>query len=286
MEKLNLEIHQDFTFIIDAENPEKQIKQKTCDVLGNIIAMLEKEFPDIGDEDQAGDAIMNGILEEFNGKRKPHKIWGLKERGTALFTFNMFIKEMQKNKEGVVVEPLLYHVNLKDVEELRRDTRIRTAPILSSNGELSYSGIQTVIQALYGILYYYGINEYTIKKCEFCGKLYAVQKETRKRFCDRSYEYTDWEEKEKKYISCNDARTDIYNRSLQRYRTIYKRLDTGPGKAHEMQDDFWERCNEYRKKIKAHPSAENIIGYERFLYVDCETLFPKYNLSKDGRRRK
>lgn len=160
-----------------------------------------------------------------------------------------------------------------------------------------YHKCDTMRSIMFSVFHYLVMNGKCLKKCNLCGKWF-VPKEAQENFCCRSFEYTNWQGKLKKYDNCQGARTLIIQSLKARRNKIQKMLEKRVERegvpfseletnadyqealkqyqANRTFDCFKKEWEQYEKIIKAAPSMENLIEYENFLYVACEQYYKRY----------
>ena len=261
---MNLSINQDYSTLYDGSGI---IKNKTSDFLGNIVSMLEKEFPDVSKNNPG--FFLSDLVSEINGTpTKAKTVWGFKERGTALLHFYDFIDSRKQP----------FYPTMLDVERLRISNSIKASPDVSPAGSVQCN-VQSVFHAIYVMLYFYAYNGLGMKQCTFCGKWFTVDKESAQAaYCSRAFHYTDCKGKAHYYNSCLEAQERIWDRSRKRYRAIYDRLYHWEG-ASEKTNSLATACDRYRKEAKDNRSFENLQRYENFLYTDCDKPSSVFNIT-------
>lgn len=243
---------------------------------GNAVDCLEKEYPEAMGDDV--DFIRDSFLKDFsNGFSDRKSIWGFPERGLAIWHINQFLKEHSRGG--------IYNVDSRDIEELRISHNITFAPLpLSSGSGLHFPKISSPFQILYGMLYFYGLQKYALKRCKFCGRWFAVRASSaQKAYCGRKVLYTDWSGKATEYSSCQKAVETITDRCDSRYKQIKNNLDRRKGNTSPEYHAFCNTGDELKAKISkktGNPSAANLQAFERFLYVESDKLCRRYERKK------
>lgn len=273
---LNITIDEDFTEVCEKDflpmlKSNKgfcHFKNITINFFGNALSMLEKEFPNAGNDHAV---VINNLTKVISGAEQPKKIWGINEHGGSLHFIYDFI-------EGRDVIRLSY----KDVEELRISCFMTTSPlpksIINRDEGLCFSGLKSVKEVLIAILYYYAYNGYKLARCKHCRKWFAT-KTFKEEYCKRispCYELTVCGEKIlRDKTPCLEAVEKIKQRFKDRKKQIYNKWDiNGEGDCEELNKNF----KEYMERIKVSPTVENICECQKYLYSE--------NMPKKGERRK
>lgn len=244
--------------------------------LGDLIASLEESFPDIAkpypyeyDINSLRQSMMDNIVEDIKGKTKK-RVWNIPEDGASLINFY----ELVSSGSGSI------NATMDIVEGFRLDHRITNAPIMKESLDgmiFTVENIDRLTQVIYGLLYFYAKNEFHVKRCKFCGKWFAFKNEkAQKNFCNRPFQYIDWNGEEKRFPNCQDAREKIMARCKRREKQIYNALDQNGGTASGKMNQFMGQNGLYLKDIKKNPSCERILDYERYLYIECDKYYHRY----------
>lgn len=165
------------------------------------------------------------------------------------------------------------------------------------DGFYKYFECKTMRSIMFSVFHYLVMNGKCLKKCNLCGKWF-VPKEAQENFCCRSFEYTNWQGKLKKYDNCQSARTLIIQSLKARRNKIKKTLEKRVERegvpfveietvadyqealkqypANRIFDSFKKEWERHEKIIKTAPSIENLMEYEKFLYVACEQYYKRY----------
>lgn len=243
---------------------------------GNAVDCLEKEYPEAMGTNT--DFIRASFLKDFpNGFSNRKTIWGFPERGLALWNINQFLKEFAHN--GV------YYVDPRDIEGLRISHNITFAPLpLSAGYGLHFPIISSPFQILYGMLYFYAMRGYVLKRCKFCGRWFAVQAcNAQKAYCGRKVTYTAWNGKTTEYSSCQKAVETITDRCNKRYVQIKNNLDRRKGNTSPDYHTFCNIGDDLKASINkknGNPSIANFQAFEHFLYIESDNLCRRYERKK------
>ena len=118
----------------------------TKNAFGNVVEMLEGDFPGEYTAQFAATAVLN----ELNGKSSAKDIFGFHTSPTIMLTVNRIID----GRDQIAID-------LKDVERLRIEQRISIAPQpvsrISSDAGLIFEDVHSVIEVVYGLLYFYAM---------------------------------------------------------------------------------------------------------------------------------
>lgn len=243
--------------------------------LGNVLSMLETEFPKAAGADPAFwvSDFMEDAKSGFSADRKK-KIWGFSERGSSLWDARQFLSEHAYS----FTSPGVYYPDLREVEELRVQHHIELVPVSSiDRSMLSFNRISKTFHVIYGLLYYYAFFGFGLKRCRVCGRLYAVRKkEAQSRYCNRKCSYTDIHGKITEYDSCQVAQEAILDRCRKREKRITDHLYSVYGSANDIYIQFRDGKKVYKDRIRKNPFLQNLHDYEYFLFVDSDSLCPRY----------
>lgn len=237
--------------------------------LGEIIAELEKCYSE-AKKDNASWWVHELSERVFSGSLPKAQIMGLYAGGSALASFYEFTHGRD-----------LFSPTLKEVELYRIEHGIAKVPLPYGSEGLSFGKQQNIEQVIYSLLYFYAYCGFGLKRCKLCGKWFAVSKERAKaQYCSRPFQYTDAENAVKRFPSCQDASEKIRQRSEMRRKNIYDHLSQFQEASVDVKRalfDFDTACKEWKERIKTDSFvADDLLGYERFLYVDCAKLKKKY----------
>ena len=243
---------------------------------GDCVDFLNKEFPKAaGDNaDFWVSDFLKGFSNGFSGKKI---IWSFHENGLSIWHINQFLKE--RANSGI------YYVDPRDVEGLRISHNITFAPLpLSGGSGLHFPKISSPFQILYGMLYFYAMRGYALKRCKFCGRWFAVRASSaQKAYCGRKVVYTDWSGKTTEYLSCQKAVETITDRCDSRYKQIKNNLDRRLGNTSPEYHAFCNAGDDLKTAINkknGNPSIANLQAFERFLYIESANLSRRYERNK------
>lgn len=132
-------------------------------------------------------------------------------------------------------------------------------------------------------LHYLLSHNYKVLKCNHCGRFY-IAKNGHSKYCPRNSTYSGYEE-----YACKDAVKQIIDTLEKSRKSKYERLRVRAennnyfGKQGIQLNEFSERCNQFKDKIKECASIENLYAYSDYL-VSEKDLPKKYERVKVGVR--
>lgn len=152
-------------------------------------------------------------------------------------------------------------------------------------------------EIVFALLHYCISNGYVLKKCRLCGK-YFIPRKAQENFCTRQFSYTNWEGIQKRYKTCKQAKKSILQTIKARKATVKDMLDERvkmngiPFSELVCDDDinyaletypanrdlksFEDSVPGFESSVKGNPSIENLIAYEKYVFVDCEKYYKRY----------
>ena len=243
---------------------------------GNAVDCLEKEFPEAtGDNaDFWVSDFLKGLSDGFSSRKT---IWSFHENGISLWHIRQFLKEHANSG--------IYYVDPRDIEGLRITHNFTFAPLpLIGGSGLHFKKISSPFQILYGMLYFYAMRGYALKRCKFCGRWFAVRASSAQQaYCGRKVLYTDWSGKTTEYSSCQKAVETITDRCNSRYKQIKNNLDRRIGSTSPEYHAFCNAGDNLKAAINkksGNPSIANLQAFERFLYIESAPLCRRYERKK------
>lgn len=261
---MSLSMRIDAKYINLGDN-KKGVRFSTQNAIGDIVALLESEFPNISNE-----SMVENLRNEIEGHRKAKKILGFPERGGSLLEFYEYVDGRKSIKPS-----------LKDIEQLRFEcgySAPRAINKLNPDDGIIFYNLHNISEVLFSILNYYARYDYTLKRCKFCGKWFAAPKvSAQSGYCNRGVKYNDCLGKDHKYSSCIEARKDILNRCKARYNRIYNVIYQNSGSSFDKMTEFTRRAGELKESCY---SFSDCVKYENYLYMDCEKFYSRYGRNK------
>lgn len=229
----------------------------TKNALGNVIEMLEDDFPGEYTAQFAATAVLN----ELNGKGSTKDIFGFRTSPAIMLTVS-----------GIVDGRDQIAIDLKDVERLRIEQRISIAPQpvsrISSDAGLIFEDVHSVIEVVYGLLYFYAINDWKLCRCAHCHRWFAA-KTFREKYCSRISPCYGMIVSGKKLLGqpepCFQAVKTLKIKFTDRRKCIYNNWYVN---FNGDTDTLLERCAAFFDTIKKEPSVENFVAFQKYLYSD------------------
>lgn len=152
-------------------------------------------------------------------------------------------------------------------------------------------------EIVFALLHYCISNSYVLKKCRLCGK-YFIPRKAQENFCTRQFSYTNWEGIQKRYKTCKLAKKSILQTIKARKATVKDMLDERvrmngipftelitPDEESFALETFAENrdlksfndcVTNFEAAVKKNPSIENLIAYEKYVFIDCEKYYKRY----------
>lgn len=212
----------------------------TDHALGNILALLYDEFQeDISDYMiSPGDAIAKRVIMDLQSNKPPKSmtIWGLNIPVSHIHSLIDFF-EMEKGD--------CIPLNMKTVEEFRIDHQITTVYFPNDKSQIEsgiHFDVHDVKSLIYGLMYYYAMNDYKLKKCEHCGKWFAT-KSFKIKYCQRNSPVDKFT-----HLKCEQAVRNIKQEINRTKKLVYNSLTTyTQNYGDEEINRFLDKCAEYSK---------------------------------------
>lgn len=132
----------------------------------------------------------------------------------------------------------------------------------------------TVYDVFFAAVHYCKIYNIKLKCCKLCHSFFFA-KNLKEQYCSQKFMYTDWENKAHSFPCCGGktgARKKIWDKLQAKKITIRKWLSNHPKALTKFDTD----CYQIEGQAKDNPSIENLLLFEKFLYVDCDKYHKKY----------
>ena len=257
-------------YIKKEKDPGRNLGTIDC-AFGNMISAIES-FSDYDNYDTA-EAALEILRRSFNGQDKVIEMFGF---NTSIFAINNIIFQILGNNNEMVfsehdmnVIRLTYNIQVNDKPLKAHDYECK-------NG-MRFNSINSVVDELYCLLYYYTFNNMKLKRCAHCGKWFAKNSSgsaNNEKYCNRMSPFIGYEDR-----TCKKAVKDIKDMLEKRRISEYERLRLRAAEFEANHRDkfnyFVEACNIYKDKIKKGASVELLQEYKSFLF-NSEGLRPKY----------
>ena len=266
-----LEINHDYANlpIIKSNNffPCEGRRTKTENFFGDIVVMLETEFPKVTNYESAkanfSVNIISAFLKPQNSSKEPSKkIWGINEYGDTLMKIYDFIDNR------TIIYP-----DTKEIDRLRLSNNMSNTFIASDFLDLSqgmfFTDLNNIFEVVIASLYFYAYYDYKLVRCAHCGKWFAT-KSLKKKYCDRISPCFGTLITGKEKLTCYDSVQNI----KQKCTRIKNRIETKASSAinsltgnNNFNTWFPSECEKYliENSNRAKPDAENLIAYYNFL---------------------
>lgn len=248
--------------IIQRQLAEGYCLGTTQNAFGNVIAVLENDFPEIKNisGNEYGKMVADHLSKGLSGNRRRHTetYWNLNISSDDVYNvlnFMCYFDGQDKIK-----------LSMQDVEiwRIRHFLKKAVSPLdwLSANDVegIRIDGITSIYDVVYALLFYYAMNDFKLVKCEHCGRWFATDSFKHK-FCSRNSPVPGYTHK-----NCEQAVQNIRQQCARvRNRIDAKARLTAATGGSPFQDWFWHECNRRIEAIKKHASAERQIEYLGFL---------------------
>lgn len=223
----------------------------TSVVLGNIVCMLEEEFPDHSPE-----ACGARLLEAFGTSNAP-KIWDFREYGDSLLNINNFLGDAS-----------VRHLT-REYAEYYCDKFGLSVP--TSTEHMEFRNIGSVDQVLAAILYFYARNGYILAKCAHCQKWFAT-KTLKEKYCIRTSPCVGVllsTKESSKRITCKLGVQRVRQKCQQKYHrldnTIGNCAKGGNDIALNFRNPFSNENFRLKELCTESPTLENLQAWSKFL---------------------
>lgn len=241
----DLTVKPDLTTISE-ERKIAAIGHTSC-ALGNILELLERNFPDY----DPISSIKSGLAGE-----PPGEIWGMPERGHSLGFMRRFIGERD------VIPPL----PLSELEPLRQESNFPARYSFTPRSLIVH--VETMEQVIFALLFYYSVSDLTLHRCQHCGRWFA-SKSLKTKFCERISPVSgEIMVERKRQRTCGEVVHDaryVCGRLRNSIRT--KAAATTDAQLYQSSFllEFEAKNDELYDKANKFPTAENWVEYHRFL---------------------
>lgn len=247
-------------------------------LLGNILALLNTEFPDYNGNTKQEEAAyllqhvlgrLGTIVTTPDGERvriEPpvrKNLLDYQEDGYARIWFWDVWEKLQRSKDGL---------SMRFMEEIRMTYDIRVFPsqardlqkgdFVFDKTKVHFQNVTSVRALLYSALYYYALQGWKIRKCEHCGQYFAT-KSLKNKYCPRRSPMRDPDDASFDYtgMTCQRAVEAAKDRLAKAYTRERKRLWGW----RERTVAFLKAVDVHKDAIKKSASAEALIAYNEFL---------------------
>ena len=249
------------TFVIDKKQNRAYIYKnfdKAHDLgtienaLGKIIETLEKEYPA---NDYLSDYSIKLLNDAFDNVSNAKTLWGIKETGGTIQAIHVFLSERNTIKvtmQEVERFRIIYHLSIKHIP----------LNICDLNDGIQIKNVNSLLDIVFHLLYYYAYNNLKIKKCEHCDRWFATSS-LKNKYCTRKstfYGYT--------HLNCEQAVRNIIQEITRERKRIYNSsnnsTETYSGATTKFYE-FQDMCDDYKSKIKEKASIKNLSDYWNYL---------------------
>lgn len=235
---------------------------------GNVIYLLEKNYPKMMENREYWRNYMNDDLFNHNSFKINFKLWGMSEGYSALSNMYDFLQY----DDGI-------KLSFRAVEELRLKHQFESYQYYNVNNDDNYislnqksyifKSLNTITQVLCAALYYYSLNGLKLQRCKHCEKWFAT-KNLKQEYCNRKSPCFDLVVCDKKVLevnsSCVKAVDTIKTRFKDRKKQIYNKwYIEGYEEAYKNLNKTFKHLMDILKKA---PNEENILMIHRYLYSD------------------
>lgn len=224
--------------------------------IGNILYVLEQEFPSDEYYSDSFNYIVNAINSGITGKRKVLNMWG----------FSVSASSVPKIYD-IIGNSAQLSFDLKDIEDIRISYNVQTQympiDITDKSKGIKFT-VKTFFDVIYGLLYFYAFEGLKLKKCEHCGLWFATPTYKIK-YCTRHSPIHEY-----KHLLCSEAVQNI----KQNCTRIRNRIETKArstvdaqlkGGYSEFIIDFKSKADELRDVAYEFPTVDNLTKYWSFL---------------------
>lgn len=236
----------------------------TQNAFGNVIAVLENDFPEIknisGNEygNMIVDRLSNKLSGNGDGEEHIENLWGLNISADNTYGVLNFADFFGGN------DKIKLTMQAVEIWRIRHFVEKSASPLdwfnASYDAGIRMDGVTSVCEIAYALLYYYAMNGLNLVKCEHCGRWFATDSFKHK-FCNRRSPVPGYDK-----LNCEQAVQNIRQQCARvRNRIDTKARLTAATGGSPFQDWFWHECNRRTEAIKKQASAERQIEYLGFL---------------------
>lgn len=252
--------------------PNAHIFGTTNNALGNVISLLNEEFPGIEELDPAEYA--KRIVSSLTRQTKQAKeIFGLKCTPDELFNIISFLNDSDRwcdiSKKGVrQIGEYKIDLTMQDVEiwRVRHHITKSVTPLdwldIDYSQGLMIKNITSIYDVFYGLLYFYAFNRLKLVKCEHCGRWFATTT-FKIKYCPRKSTFPGYT-----HLNCEQAVRNI----MQECGRIKNRIDikaaatpSGQRRENLFVDEFFREWEPLYMSAKDKPTVKNLNKYLSFL---------------------
>ncbi len=258
--------------VLSLDIPNGYILGTPNNALGNIISVLNDEFPGVAElsSSEYANLIASSIT---SGVKQVKEIWGLKCTPDQVFNINEFLNNSDRwseiSKNGVKEKgKFKIDLTLQDVEIWRVRHHIKKSATPSDWLNIDYSqgliinDVTSIYDVVYGLLYYYAFNGLKLVKCEHCGRWFATST-LKNKYCSRKSTFPGYT-----HLNCEQAvRNIMQNCGRIKNRIDIKAAATPTAQLHTnaFVNDFFKQCEPLYLSVKESPTVENLSKYHAFL---------------------
>lgn len=241
----------DYSKIFPSSREQKGVVLNTSTALGDIIAMLEAEFPDFSWEsclDEHLKAIKTGV---------DRYCLGMVERGHSLLITQQLLGEKHS-----------LHLTEEIVESYFDDVGLRERPFISKfEPNVSISQPSQVSHVIALLLFFYRKYGYKLVKCKHCEKWFAT-KSPQAEYCPRispcsGNPLNNKDSSEK--VTCKIAVQEMRQRCKYLYSSIYDKAYRANAGTSDFLIEFTSCNDELKKQCKDNPTPKNLRAWLEFL---------------------
>lgn len=224
--------------------------------IGNIIDVLEKEFPanSYADKSYSTNLIRNKIA----GKMVSKSMWGFKDDGVTIHAIHLLLSGRDKielKNDEIENFRITYGLSIKH-------TYLNHCDI---NEGIQVKNATSILDIVFHLLYYYTLNNLKLVKCEHCGRWFATST-LKTKYCPRNSPIKGYT-----HLNCEQAVRNIKqqcSRKKNRIETKANNANKGNVLNHSYSSfivDFQKQCDCYIERLSKRLSVNNLSDYLHFL---------------------
>ncbi|MBR3419202.1 MAG: hypothetical protein IKG82_10980 [Oscillospiraceae bacterium] len=245
---------------------------------GNIVDFLEsKETPC----QYSADDIKDSIIKALNGQDHIEHIYGM---SVSIFSICHILHNWFNGNTQM-------SFTMKDLDIMRISSNITEIHKPITHEDYEYKDgmqftINSVLDLLFSLLYFYTFEGLKIKRCHHCGKWFATST-LKTNYCARISPCSEMTIAGKPLLNakepCKQAVKTIRQRFLSRKDSIRQNFSTNHP---DRLDDFYKQCADYLARYDKAPTIENIVAFHNYLYSDEMPRQSRPNRKSNREKRK
>lgn len=225
--------------------------------------------------------ILEHTLNALNGHDQIESIFGMP---VSIFSINHILHDWFNGMTHI-----FFSMKQLDIMRISSNVTENHKPITHEDYEYK-DGMQfkinSVLDLLFSLLYFYTFEGLKLKRCHHCGKWFATPT-LKTDYCPRISPCSELTIAGKPLLNakepCKQAVKTIRQRFLSRKESIRQNFTANHP---ERLNDFYNQCADYLARYDKAPTIENIIAFHSYLYSDEMPRQSRPNRKSNSEKRK